>query len=200
MRNVMSVFFIMALFLGGCASSKMQVAENQTLSQVPSGQARVVFMRSSFIGSAIQASVFEVTAGEPSFIGIISNGTKIAHTTSPGSKTYMVISEAADFMKADLAANKTYYGIVSPRMGVWKARFSLYPVKKDPASKFNTASDEFNGWVQNTKLVDNTPESKQWARENNADIRDKYFEYWAKWQEKTPAEKKELTLSPADGI
>ena len=112
----------------------------------------------------------------------------------------MVISEAADFMKAELAANKTYYGIVTPRMGVWKARFSLYPIKKNPASKFSNTSDKFQGWVKNTKLVENTPESKQWARENSVDIRDKYSEYWAKWQEKTPEKKKQLTLIPSDGI
>jgi hypothetical protein len=188
------------LLLSSCASSKMQVAADQSLASVQPGKAQLIFMRSSFVGSAIQASIFDVSSGEPSFIGIISNGTKLAHTTSPGKKTFMVVSESADFMKAELAANKTYYGMVTPRMGVWKARFSLYPIKEEPDSKFTTSSNEFKNWVKNTKLVNNTPESEQWARDNSTDIRVKYIEYWAKWQTKTLDEKRQLTLIPSDGI
>ena len=194
------LFALIVLFLSGCASSKMQVATEQSLASAPAGKAQVVFMRPSVMGGAIQSTVFDVTGGKPVFLGIVSSGTKIAHTTSPGKKTYMVVSEAADFMKAELAAGKTYYGVVSPRIGWWKARFSLYPVKKDPDSKFSTSSEEFKGWVAKTKLVVNSPESEQWARENMEDIKDKYSEYWMKWQEKTPEEKKQLTLIPADGI
>lgn len=188
------------LFLGGCSSSKMQIAANQSLDSIQPDKTRVIFMRSSFVGSAFKASVYDVTSGEPAFIGIISNGMKLAHATAPGNKTYMVVSEAADFMKAELAASKTYYAMVSPRMGAWKARFSLYPFKKDPDSKFTTASKEFKKWVKNTKLVNNTPESEQWAYENRADIKEKYYAYWAKWQTKTPEEKEQLTLKPSDGI
>ena len=63
--------------LSGCASSKMMVQENQQLVSPMAGKAQVVFMRSTFVGSAIQASVFDVTSGEPEFIGIISNDTKL---------------------------------------------------------------------------------------------------------------------------
>ena len=84
--------------LSGCASSKMIVQENQELVSPTGGKAQVVFMRSSFVGSAIQASVFDVTSGEPEFIGIISNDMKLAYSADPGTRVFMVISEAADYM------------------------------------------------------------------------------------------------------
>ncbi len=43
----------------------------------------------------------------------------------------MVVSEAADFAKADVEAGKTYYVLVTPRMGWWKARFSLRPLMRE---------------------------------------------------------------------
>ena len=85
-------------------------------------------------------------------------------------------------------------------MEAQKARyFSLWPIKKDPASEFSTASEEFAGWLANTKLVENTPQSEQWARDNNKDVQEKYHEYWTQWLGKTLEEKEQLTLRPDDG-
>jgi hypothetical protein len=199
MKLLSSLFALVLLVLGGCASSKMQVATQQDLGPAAPGKAQIVFLRSSFVGSAIQASVFDVTSGNPFFIGIVSNNTKVRHQTDPGKRTFMVVSEAADFMQAELVAGRTYYSIITPRMGAWKARFSLWPIKKDPASEFSTASEEFTGWLANTKLVENTAQSEQWARDNNKDVQEKYHEYWTKWLGKTLEEKEQLTLRPDDG-
>lgn len=199
MKLLSSLFALLLLLLSGCASTKMQVAAVQTLAPAASGKAQVVFLRSSFVGSAIQSSVYDVTSGTPVFIGILANNTKVRYLADPGRRTFMAVSEAADFMQAELAAGKTYYGIVTPRMGVWKARFSLKPIKKDPASEFSTASADFAKWLASTKMVENTVESEQWARDNSADVQEKYQEYWNKWQGKTPAEKEELTLHAGDG-
>lgn len=199
MKLLSGLFALVLLVLSGCASTKMQVATQQGLGPAVAGKAQIVFLRSSLVGSAIQASVYDVTSGNPFFIGIVSNNTKVRHQTDPGKRTFMVISEAADFMQAELVAGRTYYSIITPRMGVWKARFSLWPIKKDPASEFSTASEEFAGWLANTKLVENTPESEQWALDNNKDVQEKYHEYWTKWLGKTAEEKEQLTLRPDDG-
>ena len=66
---------------------------------------------------AIQASVYDVTSGAPEFIGIVSNDTKISYMTSPGEHMFMVVGESADFLKASVVEGKTYYTVVSPRMG-----------------------------------------------------------------------------------
>ena len=39
---------------------------------------------------------------------------------------FSVVGEAADFLEADLAAGKTYYIQVAPRMGAWKAAEKYY--------------------------------------------------------------------------
>ncbi len=200
MKRFFCIITLYTIVLGGCASSEMRVAENQTLGPVSPVKSRVVFMRSSFFGSGIHASIFDVTSGGPELIGIISNGTKIAHETYPGKKIYMVVSEAANFMRAYLEAGKTYYGRVTQGNGVWEERLFLHPIKNDPDSAFNTLSDEFQKWQRKTKLVETTELSRQWARDNILDIREKYFEYYAKWENKTRKEKEQLTLQPYDGM
>jgi hypothetical protein len=73
----------------------------------------------------------------------------------------MMVGESADFMKASLEADKTYYALVTPRIVVWKARFSLKPVHKNAL-----ASHDFTDWDNNCAFVENTDASYQWARDN----------------------------------
>ena len=117
LKKTITLFAIL-ISLAGCATSpKMAVAPNQTVTKPSAQESQIIFMRSSFVGSAIDASLFDVTNGNMEFIGIISNATKIAHVTKPGKHTFMVVSEAADFMEADVLPGKNYYSIVTPRMG-----------------------------------------------------------------------------------
>jgi hypothetical protein len=186
--------------LTGCASSLMKPAENQTLAAPPAGTSRVVFLRPSALGGAIQASVFDVTGGEPVFIGVSSTGTKVVHDTTPGPHRFMVVSEAADFMEASLAAGRTYYAVVTARMGAWKARFSLWPVKADPSADYSLQSRDLAKWVDGAKLVVNTPAGEQWFRDNLSSIRAKQDEYLAVWKQKTPADLAKRTLEERDGV
>ena len=124
---------VLLLAVAGCAgrSKYMQDVPAGQADYVPEpGRTLVIFMRPSGFGFAIQSSVFDITDGEPEFLGIVSAKTKIAHNADPGEHRYMVIGENAGFLEADLLADRTYYSLVTPRMGVWKARFSLKPVRK----------------------------------------------------------------------
>lgn len=58
-------------------------------------EAQIIFMRSSFVGSAISASVYDVTDGKTEFIEILENGTKLEYKTGTGKHTFLVVSEAA---------------------------------------------------------------------------------------------------------
>jgi hypothetical protein len=91
----------------------------------------------------------------------------------------MVISEAADFMDADLTADKTYYVVVAPRVGWSKARFSLHPVGAD-----RLASQEVADWLKECALVENTDESRAWSKAHWADIQVRKGQYLPKWEEK----------------
>lgn len=195
------IFIVMAtLFISACASNPMVASPQQELQKPMGNQTQVIFMRSSFVGSAINASLYDVTNGDIKFIGVIANGTKLSYKTSPGKHIFMVISEAADFMEADLASEKNYFSIATPRMGVWAGRFSLWPIKNDPNADYHTEMADFKDWLENTELVENTEKSKSWYKKNKEKVKKKYEKYWPKWQNKTAEDILKRTLSPQDGM
>lgn len=187
-----------AILLQGCASSAM-IPQPQA-PELAQGNARVVFMRSSFVGSAISASLYEVKDNETVLVGIIDNASKLAFDVVPGHHTFMVVSEAADFMEADLSADKTYYSLITPRMGAWKARFSLWPIRTDGSGDFNTSSSDFSKWQSGTTWVSKTPAADNWYRDNAADIKAKQAKYLVEWKDKAPSELQRRTLRPQDGM
>lgn len=199
-RCIKALFVLSSLWLAACAGSPMLPSANQTLTAPNPEKAQVVFMRSSFLGAAINASLFQVTDNGNEFIGIMANDTKISHEVEPGEHTFMVVSEAADFMRADLEAGKTYYAMVTPRMGAWKARFSFQPLHKDGEGEFSTSSKEFSEWVIGTKLVENTAQSLLWAENNATSVNKKKEAYYTKWQAKDAEEQDRQSLKAADGI
>ena len=184
---------VVALVLAGCAGpGSMQKAEQAPA--VKPDQALVVFMRSTFVGSAVSASVFDVTGSDTKFVGLVNNGTKLGYYAPPGEHTFMVVSEAADFMKANVAAGKTYYALVTPRMGMWKARFSLKPVRGS-----ELGGSDFAGWDAGTQYVVNSPQSQAWAANNGIDIAQKRAAYWPEWNAKSAEARAEATLNVDDG-
>jgi hypothetical protein len=198
--NFVRLFILsITLIFAGCASNPMQVVSNQALPQTTNDKAQVVFVRSSFLGNAINASIYDVTSGEPIFIGVIANETKIAYPTNAGKHLFMVVSEAADFLEAEVVAGKSYYSIITPRMGFWKARFSMWPVKNDGSTKYNTASKEFQKILISTKLVENSEKSNAWFKKHQQDIRSKYLEYLPVWQQKSAEDLAKRTLLKSDG-
>lgn len=189
------------LALTACASNPMAVSESQTVEPPAPAESQIVFLRSSFVGSAINASLYDVTSGHPEFIGILANKTKIAHEMEPGEHVFMVVSEAADFLEAKTLPGRRYYSIVTPRMGVWKARFSIEPVRNDdPGAEHSTGTEEFEEWKANTTLVKNSEAAHNWYEANKQSVVTKYREYWQKWQQKPANEKAMRTLNPQDGL
>jgi hypothetical protein len=163
------------------------------------GKSTIVFMRSSFVGAAIKTSIYEITNGETKFIGIMKNKTKINYETTPGKHTFMVVSEAADFMEADLMAGKTYYSMVTPRTGAWKARFSMIQVRNDVTTEFNTYSEKFEKWKKTTKVVLLNEKSKAWYEKHKGSVEEKRVKYWDKWMQKSAEDLEARTLNPSDG-
>lgn len=192
--------FLIVLFVSGCASNPMQLSSSQTLSPPNQNTSQVVFLRSSFVGSLISASLYDVTDNKTEFLGIIANDTKIAVNTTPGKHTFMVVSEAADFMEAELLPGKTYYSIVTPRLGTWSARFSLWPIRNDGTTEFNTSRQEFKDWTQKTKLAVNSDKSIRWFENSKNSVIKKQQEYWPVWKQKNASDLAERTLNPKDGL
>ncbi|MBI2294526.1 MAG: hypothetical protein HYU76_00430 [Betaproteobacteria bacterium] len=190
-----SILVVLALLVSGCAGTVVNMREvsAEKAAIVPEeGKAVVVFMRPSGLGFAIQSSVFEIKDNYPSLVGIVAAKTKVAYRLDPGKHLFMVIGENADFMSAEVLPNKTYYVLVTPRMGFWKARFSLDPVHKQELS-----TSEFKGSLDECKWVEKAPESENWAMSNMASIQSKRAEYYLDWL-KTP-EKERPYLLDEDG-
>ena len=182
-----AVLAAFTLLLGGCAGNVVhmqQVAPEAISSAPPPGKARIVFMRTSGVGFAVQSSVFEVKDNFPSLIGILAAKTRIAYDVDPGQHLFMAIGESAEFMSADVLGDKTYYALISPRMGLWKARFALEPV---PLSELDIPS--FKRDIDDCKWVTKTDDSENWTKANIQSIVSKKTEYYPDWQ-KLPDEKK----------
>lgn len=165
----------------------------------PPDKAVVVFMRPSSVGALIKASVYDVSDDGQEFIGIIKPKQQIAYTVAPGKRLFMVMAENGDFLDADLAAGKTYHVLVSPRMGVWKARFSLLPVHGDDDTGHRVDSDEFRKWQSKARWVARGPGADEWYAEHREDIARKKVRYLEKWNARTDEDKATLRLEAGDG-
>ena len=116
-------------------------------------------------------------------IGFVPYKQKLAYQADPGEHTFMVVSEAADFMTADLVAGRAYYAQVVPRVGAWRARFSLWAI-----SKAELQTSEVRGWINEARAVENKAAAYEWATDHKASVDSKRDEYYAKWITK-PADK-----------
>ncbi len=189
-----SIALVLSMFLLlGCAGSvkNMQAVSASSVKTVPSkGKSMVIFLRPSSMGFGVQSSVFELRGNTPRLVGIVAAKKKVAYEVNPGKHTFMVVSESGDFMTANLLANKTYYALVTPRMGVWKARFSLKAVH---INEVNSA--KFNKWLNECDWVVKTQDSLNWANENRTSIQSKYTGNYRKWTQKA----NRPMLLPQDG-
>ena len=187
-------FAALALLVSGCGTIKyMQEMPAGTAVKAPApGKAMVVFMRSSFLGQAIGSSVFEIRNDNPELVGLVANKTMVAHEVDAGRRLFMTVSESADYMSADLAPGRTYYAFVTPRMGAFRARFSLAPVKKG-----GELSKDAESCIKECRLVAKTPESESWARENMANVLSKHAENYPRWNQKAENEKPHLARADA---
>src|SRR5690348_17340136 len=188
-----------AVALSGCMTQSKYMTKTSGAAATPSpSNAVVVFLRPSSFGGTIQASVYDTGAQEDKFVGIVSAGDKLAYAAEPGDHLFMVIAENADFMIAHLDAGKTYYALIKPRVGVWKARFSLIPIHNDAGAQYSTRSEDFSKWMSATSWVSVTPQAEQWYTEHAADIRAKKLDNMKKWDKASEQQKEELTLKADD--
>ena len=196
MKRLLGLIAIfVAILISGCAGTIKNMREvpagNPVLAP-QSDEAMVVFMRPSGLGFAIQSSVYEITNDRPVLVGIVAAKTKVAYRAKPGPHLFMSVGENADFMVADLLPSMTYYAYVSPRMGMWKARFVL-----EPKHLKDLGETDFKSDFDECKWVEVTAESNQWLSEIMSSVQSKRVEYYKDWQQR-PAEEK-LQLLPTDG-
>jgi hypothetical protein len=121
----------------------------------------------------------------------------IATAVAPQGAEGIQAIETVDGIRA--TASKTYYLLANPRMGVWKARFSLLPIHDLAGAKYSTQSADFNKWMNETSWVNITPQAQQWYSAHAADIHARKIDYMRKWDKASARQKQELTLRADDG-
>ena len=194
-RSLTFVLAVLALFVSGCEgtiSHMREVPAGAPVTAPDPGKALIVFMRPSTLGFAIQSSVFEMKGDTPTLVGIIAAKTKVAHQVSAGEYLFMVIGENADFMTAEVLAGRTYHVRVEPRMGLWKARFGLEPVRQ---AELATAG--FAASFKGCRWVEKTPDAEGWAASGMTSIQSKRAEYYPDWIKQPEADRPRLL--PQDG-
>lgn len=182
-----------ALALGACGGGAQMLQTGQA-PVIRQGESMIVFMRASPLGMAVSASVFDVSGADTKFVGIVNYGTKVAYPVAPGEHTFMVVGESADFMQAKVLPGRTYHALVTPRVGVWKARFSFRPIRQHELD-----GSEFAGWSSATQFVENSDQTRSWAVQNAPDIASKRAQYWADWNSKPAEQRASQTLAAEDG-
>ncbi|HEX3694211.1 MAG TPA: hypothetical protein VH374_02385 [Polyangia bacterium] len=175
---------VAATALCGCAGSikNMSPVANVNTAAGPQ-EAVVVFLRPSGMAFGVQSELFEINQGQPAqLVGIVAAKKKIAYRTTPGPHMFMVIGESADFMEAHLNGGQTYYAVVTPRMGGWKARFSMRPLLPAEPAKLPA-------WLQEGEWTALNQDSARWAAENAVDVESKRAKYMPQWLAKPPTER-----------
>ncbi len=155
--------------------------------QGAAGRANIIFMRPSMFGGPVASSVFEIVDGKALLVGVLRSKQRLAYEAAAGAHLFMVMGESADFMSAELSAGKTYHALVTPRMGMWKARFSLRPVHQGELD-----SKAFGDWQYACALAERQARDDTWAATNAAVIEDKRAKYLPEWQQKPEAQRPAL--------
>jgi hypothetical protein len=144
------------------------------------GEAVIVFIRASNLGGIVAATVYErAEDGNATFITAVYPDTYMVHKVTPGKHIFAVVSEAADFIEVDAAAGKIYPIVVRPRVGAWKARFSL--ASGSPGTEF---WDRVKGWLDDSSRVTPNEAAPIWFDQNRSSVMAKLEKYWPKWTEK----------------
>ncbi len=187
--RIIFISAILILFTGCATTEHMTTVQGEAMQKPDPGKALVIFMRPSSYGGAILATIYD----DMDYIGTIPANSKIAYQAEPGEHMFMVIGESADFMKADLAPDMTYYARVAARMGIWKARFSFIPFNGDESEA------DLQEWISETTLMQMNEKGEQWAMDNAPSIKQKHDEYLTKWLNKDIASRNKQTLFKSSG-
>lgn len=121
---------VMAALTAGCGaatSEYMRPVAGPEPAGVPPNKAKVVFVRPSSFANKV---IFTIIDERGYFLGDSTAGGRFAVFFDPGEHYFIAWTETTETVKAMLAPGRTYYVEVRPKMGVWKARASLWAVNR----------------------------------------------------------------------
>ena len=188
-----------------CVGTSAERSEKmlESVVQLPApveGMAQVVFVRKEPIGRGVQSTLYAMDDIEPRFLGILSNGTRMAIDVDPGVHRFMVYGGRAEFIDVETLEGRIYYILVQPVRGNFKARFLPLPVKSDPDAELSTRSASFKRKLACTVRVESTADAEAWFLAKQEEIRDKTAKHLAKWKRKDASKRSANALRAEDGV
>jgi len=157
-------------------------------------EALILFLRTpTKKGSLIKSTVYEtLDDGTLEFLSVQTQGTYLVHPVSAGKHVFAVVGESADFIEVDAQGGHIYPVITKPRMGAWKARFSMF--SGCPGSEDWPQLAE---WLTKSRKVTlKRDEADAWFASNGNSVREKIEKYWPRWLEKPDRP----MIPPEDGV
>ena len=198
MKKIILSVFIYGLLVTLFGSTQTIAAEPPSVAPPSSDVARIIFLRSRKAYRNLVA-VFTVKGPDIQYHGVTKGRVQQVLDLPPGKHTIMVLGETTDYMTADIEGGKTYYAIIRARMGGWKPRFSVFPVKR--SGGYYDHNHKYVKSLQRNKFhTMEHPNKKWWSEKRKIAVLKKHQVWWPKWQTKPAAHRAKFALSPEDGI
>jgi len=177
----------------GCAATSdyMKPVVTPTARTAPADKALVWIARPSNMANRV---IFQVMDEKGKFIGDAVPGSRFAVLMDPGEHMLIVWSESQEALKGTFAAGKTYYVQVNAKMGAWKARASLYAVKKG-----TDLWKEKDSWKDLPVLEVDTAKGQAYFDSIKVDVDDALLNGKKQFEGYSAEDKKDVVLVAEDG-
>ena len=183
-RGVLIVALV--LLLVSCGGKYMTISK--PLPKPSEGKALVNFMRPSFFGKAVEATIWD---GEK-LIGWIYGKQAFQYECEPGKHLFISWSEYKSPVEAELLPGRVYYIVLRTRMGGWRARIHQIPV--------NPNHELWQDALTWSKTLPNYTFEKAGLDKLQAKGNEKILEYLQYYKTEVAGTKHVLYLRPEDGV
>ncbi|MBN2576292.1 MAG: hypothetical protein JXP73_17150 [Deltaproteobacteria bacterium] len=177
---------------GAATSDYMRPVAGPEPMGAPPNKARVVFVRPSSMAYKV---IFTIIDQRGYFLGDSTAGARFSVFLDPGEHFFIVWTETTETAKATLAPGRTYYVEVRPKMGIWKARASLWAVNRKSGLMKNIPS-----YLSDTTVT--TPDfaaGQAYLNSLGQELPNAAKQGIETFNGYSPEEKADVTLMPEDG-
>jgi hypothetical protein len=177
---------------GAATSEYMRPVAGPEPAGAPPNKARVVFVRPSSMANKV---IFTIIDERGYFLGDSTAGARFSVFLDPGEHYFIVWTETTETVKATLAPGRTYYVEVRPKMGMWKARASLWAVNRKSGLMQSIPS-----YLTDTTVT--TPDfaaGQAYLNSLGNELPDAAKQGVQTYQGYSPEDKADVTLLPEDG-
>ena len=195
-KRLLSLVILLGAFAAGCGASTSEYMRPVTGPEpvgAPPNKARVVFVRPAWAANKV---IFTIVDEHGAFLGDSTAGARFSVFLDPGEHYFIVWTDSTETVKATLAPGRTYWVEVRPKMGMWKARASLWAVNR----KSGLASS-IPSWVSDTTVTTTDFAAGQaYLNSLKGDLATAVKQGIETYAGYSTSDKADVTLMPEDGM